>query len=218
MKGGEPEWRFSEYQWLKNFKGEPLVTADGLMEGYLEWRASNGTLYEAEYPSGEILDKIELFVGVKDTEEYYVWKIILMDGESRYIDARNGRLLTIFPSRVPGILTFEAAVRVVQASQRRIEEWKLQVYKRIGDFKSKPYETLDGRVKGHLLWRVSNGTFFEVQPPFITHSMGKVLYIKAPEDRGEYNVWEITTETEDNIYYVDARNGVIRLILYKRGS
>jgi len=48
----------------------------------------NGTLYEAGYPNGKIYG--ERFNGVEDTEEYYVLKIILMDGTSCQIDTRNG--------------------------------------------------------------------------------------------------------------------------------
>jgi len=210
LKGGEVKWEFTEYRWLGEFEGEPLVTPDGLLEGRLEWRVSNGTLYEAEYPSGKVRGEVERFTGVEDTEEYYVWSIILMDGSSRHIDARNGQLLSFFPSRVPGILTFQTAARIVYAPQKRVEEWRVQEYKRIGDFESEPFETPDGLVKGHLLWRVSNGTLYEVQPPFILDTIGRVLYIEAPDDNEEYNVWEITTE--NNIYYIDARNGIIRLI------
>ena len=47
--------------------------------------------------------------------------------------------------------------------------------------------------------------------PFIRDIRGKVLYIEVPDDREEYNVWDITTD--NNVYYIDARNGIIRLIL-----
>jgi len=213
LKGGEPKWRFSEWRWLGKFEGEPFVTPDGLVAGHVEWRVSNGTLYEAEYPSGKVRGEIERFTGVEDTEEYYVWNIILMDGSSRHVDARNGELLSISPSRVPGVLTFETAVRVVYAPQKRVGEWRVQEYKRMGDFESEPYETPDGLVKGHLLWRASNGTLYEVWLPFIRDIRGKVLYIEAPDDVEEYNVWEITTDAVPPlIYYIDARNGIIRLI------
>ncbi|MFQ6080515.1 MAG: carboxypeptidase-like regulatory domain-containing protein [Candidatus Bathyarchaeia archaeon] len=210
LKGGETRWKFSEYRWLGKFEGEPFVTPDGLVEGHLEWRASNGTLYEAEYSDGKIYGEIEHFTGVEDAEEYYVWKIILMDGASCHIDARSGELLSFSPSRVPGVLTFKTAVRVIYAPQRRVEEWRVQEYKRIGDFESKPYETPDGLVKGHLLWRVSNGALYEVMLPLIRDIRGKVLYVEVPDDTEEYNVWEITTQ--NNVYYIDARNGIIRLI------
>ena len=212
LKGGKLRWvEFSEYRWLEEFEGEPFVTPDGLVEGYFEWRASNGTLYEAEYPNGKVRGKVEHFTGVEDTEEYYVWTITLKDGMRAWIDARNGELLSLSPSRVPGVLTFNTAVRVVYAPQKRIEEWRVQGYKRIGDFEFEPFETPDGLVKGHLLWRASNGTHYEVLLPFIRDIRGKVLYIEAPDDIEEYNVWEITTE--NNLYYIDARNGIIRLIL-----
>jgi len=94
--------------------------------------------------------------------------------------------------------------------KKKIEEWRVQEYKRIGDFESDPFKTPDGLMKGHLLWRVSNGTLYEVQPPFIRHTVRKVLYIEVPDDREEYNVWEITTENQ--VFYIDARNGIICLI------
>ena len=68
-------------------------------------------------------------------------------------------------------------------------------------------EAAGGRVKGHLLWRVSNGTFYETWLPFVSDPGKEILYIEVLEDRETYNVWEITTE--DKIYYVDAGNGVI---------
>jgi len=211
LKGGEAKWKFSEYRWLGEFEGEPFVTPDGLVEGRLEWLARNGTLYEAEYPNGKVRGEVERFTGIEDTEEYYVWKIILMDGASCHIDARDGEPLSFFPSRIPGVLTFETAVRIIYAPQKRIEQWRVHEYKRIEDFKSEPFKTPDGAVKGHLLWRISNGTLYEVQPPFICHTIREVLYIEAPDDREEYNMWEIATES--NVYYIDARNGIILLIL-----
>ena len=206
-------WIEGHYEGLGEFEGEPFVTPGGLVAGHLEWHVSNGTLYEAEYPSGKVHGEVERFTEVEDTDEYYVWQIILMDSAVCHVDARSGEVLSRFPSRVPNVVAFKTAVRIVYAPQKRIEEWKVQEYKRIGDFESEPYETSDGLVKGHLLWRASNGTLYEVQPPFITSTIGKVLYIEAPDDTEEYNVWEMTTE--DNICYIDARNGIVRLILGK---
>lgn len=210
------KWQFSEYRWLGDYECEPFVSSDGLLEGHLEWRASNGTLYEAEYPSGMIHGEIEHFTGVEDLEEYYVWEITLMDGAVCHIDARNGEFLSFSPSRFPGVLKFEAAVRIVHAPQKKIEEWSIQDYERIGDFETRPYETPNGLVKGHLLRRASNGTLYEVQFPSITYTIGKVVIIEAPDDKEEYNIWEITTE--DKIFYIDSRNGIIRLILGENPS
>ena len=206
---GEMRWMsFSEYRWLNAFEGKPFVTPDGLEEGYFEWRASDGTLYEAEYPSGKVRGEIERFTGAKDTEEYYVWMIELKDGAIGHIDARNGDFLDIAPSRTPGVLAFATAARIVYAPQKRVEEWKVQEYQRVGNFEFEPHKTPDGLVKGHLLWRTSDGTLYEVEPPFILDTSRKVLYVKVPEDRDEYNLWEITAE--ENVYYIDARNGIIR--------
>jgi hypothetical protein len=71
-------------------------------------------------------------------------------------------------------------------------------------------------VKGHLLRRASNGTLYEVQFPSITYTIGKVAIIEDPDDKEEYNIWEITTE--DKIFYIDSRNGIIRLILGENPS
>jgi len=204
------KWKFTEYRWLGSFQGETFVTVDGLIEGQFEWRAINGTLYEAEYPSGKIIDEIERYSGVEDDEEYYVWQITLLDGAVCHIDSRNGEFLSFSPSRFPGLLTFEAAARVVNAPEPKIEEWEVHDYKRLADFESKPYETPDGLIKGHLLRRTSNGTLYEVIPPIILDLRGKLLHIEVSGDSEEYNVWEI--RDEKNFYYIDARNGAIRLI------
>jgi hypothetical protein len=204
------KWDFSEYQWLGDYKGETFVTVDGLEVGFFEWRTRNGTLYEAEYPRGEIHGEIERFTGVDNSEEYYVWKIILMDGARVYIDSRSGDVLSFSPSRFPGLLTFDAASRIVHSPELQIEEWNVQNYTRVGDFESKPFETTDGLVKGHLLRRLSNGTLYEVLFPATQYPQSKVLHIEVPDDVEEYNIWEITTE--ENVFYIDARNGIIRLI------
>lgn len=72
-----------------------------------------------EYPNGKIHGEVERFTGVEDIEEYHVWKIISMDGSPSHIDARSGVLLSRFPSRVPSVLAFETAVRIVHAPQKR---------------------------------------------------------------------------------------------------
>ena len=211
--GGSPKWiGFGTYRNLGSFEGEPFVTEDGLTIGYFEWRASNGTLYEAEYPSGKVYGEVEVFSGMEEeTEEYYVWNIILMDGRKRWVDARNGDRLCDMPTRVPGVLTFSTATRIIDAPKKTVEEWDVKTYERIGEFEGSGHETNDGLVKGHLLWRVSNGTFYQVWSPFISDPGNKILYIEVPEDTENYNVWEIITE--DKTYYIDARNGVIKLIL-----
>ena len=209
---GPPRWEtVSEYRWLSAFEGNPFVTPDGLEEGYFEWRASNGTLYEAEYPTGKVHGKIEQFTGVKDAEEYYVWMIELKDGAICHIDARSGDFLDIAPSRTPGVLAFTTAARIINAPQKRVEEWKFQEYKRIGKFEFEPFKTPDGLVEGRLLWRTSDGTLYEVYPPFVCDTSRKALYIEVPDDKDQYNVWEITAA--EKVYYIDGRNGTIRLVL-----
>lgn len=208
-----PKWSgFSGYRDTGSFEGEPFVTQDGMAVGYFEWRASNGTLYEAEYPSGKVYGEVEVFSGMaEETEEYYVWRIQLMDEEIRWVDARNDDFLYRFESRTPGVLTFSTAVRIIDAPEKTVDEWDVKKYERIEDYENPERETNDRQVKGHLLWRVSNGTFYEVWSLSVSDPGKKILYIDVPEDKENYNVWEITTE--DKIYCIDARNGVIKLIL-----
>jgi len=212
-------WNYSEHRSTGELQGEPAVTENGLLTGYLEWRASDGRLYQAEYPSDanatmpprpSILGEVEHFVGGEDVKEYYVWRIRLMDGAVVWVDAQNGDILSDFSSRCPGILSFETAARVINAPQKTIEEWSVQKYERIADYESEGQETPDGLVKGHLLRRLGNGTLYEVHLPFENYLVKKVLMIEAPEDTEEYNIWEITAEKKS--YYIDARNGIIRYI------
>lgn len=215
------EWSYSQYQSTGELQGEPLVTKNGLVEGYMEWHASDGKLYQAEYPANDssantsprpsILGEVEHFVGGEDAKEYYVWRITLMDGAVVWVDAQNGDILSYFPSRSPSALTFKAAARIIYAQQKTIKEWTVQKYERIADYESEGEETPDGLVKGHLLWRLSNGTLYEVHLPHTQNLIRKVLSIEAPEDTEEYNVWEITAEKKG--YYIDARNGIIRYII-----
>ncbi len=199
------KWDFSEYRWLGEYEGESFVTMDGLEVGYFEWRTSNGTLYEAEYPGGEIHGEIERFTGVDDSEEYYVWRIILMDGARAYIDARNGEFLSFSPSRFPGLLTFDAASRIVHSPEKKIEEWIVQSYTRVGDFVSKPFETADGLVKGHLLRRASNGTLYEAEYSG-GEIHGEIERFTGVDDSEEYYVWRIIF-MDGAKAYIDARNG-----------
>ena len=210
-------WNYSEYLFTGELQGEPAVTENGLLTGYLEWHASDGRLYQAEYPSDanmppkpSILGEVERFVGGEDVEEYYVWRITLMDGGVVWVDAQNGDILQISSSRVPGVLNFGTALRIIDAPSKKVVE-VAQGYKRLGNFEGEGYESTDGRVRGHLLWRVSNGTLYEVWLPFNSYPRKEIFYIEVPEDREEYNMWEITTE--DKVYYIDARNGIIKLLL-----
>lgn len=68
-------WNYSEYLFTGELQGEPAVTENGLLTGYLEWRAGDGRLYQAEYPSDanatmpprpSILGEVERFVGGED--------------------------------------------------------------------------------------------------------------------------------------------------------
>lgn len=78
---GDLKWIDSSYRVVSQFQTAPVVTLDGLIVGYLEWHASNGSLYEVDSSTGEVLDEIEQphsilgSTGHSDVEEYLVWRI-----------------------------------------------------------------------------------------------------------------------------------------------
>ena len=187
---------------IGDYQGEPFVASDGLTIGYLFWYAGNGSIYEASYPTGEIKGEIFQLRSVNDFEVYYVWRLVLMDGRTDFINARNGNIVEELPGRTPGTLTQQAALRVVNASQPKIEEWSLQKYERIG---------LEESTEARSLLRTSNGSLYEYSQPIASYPLKEVLRIHVADDTEEYVMWEVTTQ--NNTYYIDARNGIIRLIL-----
>ena len=72
------------------------------LAGYFLYRASNGTLFEADYESGEVGKALRQIIVPEDKEGYYVWEIIDLSPEygpfkDKYIDARNGEILLGLP-------------------------------------------------------------------------------------------------------------------------
>jgi len=72
------------------------------LAGYFLYRASNGTLFEADYESGEVGKALRQIIVPEDKEDYYVWEIIDLSPEyggykDKYIDARNGEILLGLP-------------------------------------------------------------------------------------------------------------------------
>jgi len=196
----------SGFQGIGDFEGEPFVTADGLVIGYLCWYAGNGSIYEAVYPSGEVKGEMLRLRSALPSEAYYVWELIFMDASRAWVDARNGDILDITPARFLGTLSRQAALRVINASQQTVEEWDVQKYER-----TKGADPLDEPTGERMLWRAANGSLYEFYYPIPDYKAKEVLRIQVSNDTEEYIMWEITTETET--YYIDARNGIIRLII-----
>ncbi|MEM2111619.1 MAG: PepSY domain-containing protein [Candidatus Bathyarchaeia archaeon] len=197
-----------------DFTSEPFVTRDGMSSGYLLWRTSDGALWEFSNSTGEVYGMVAKHDGLSDKDEYYVWEITLYDGTDYYVDARDGKLLDLQAPRIPGIVSFSTALRILNAPEKRFRLWNVTEYKRIADYQDRyggPYESPDGSVQGHRLWRVSNGTMYEAPAVFIQDTRNMVLYIEVPGDNEEYNVWEL--KTKDKLYYIDARDGAILLVL-----
>jgi len=72
------------------------------LAGYFLYRASNGTLFEADYQSGEVGKALRQIIVPEDKEDYYVWEIIDLSPEyggykDKYIDARNEEILLGLP-------------------------------------------------------------------------------------------------------------------------
>lgn len=210
------KWQWSGYRRSSSFQNAPLVSADGLISGHLEWN-QNGSLFEADHPSGQVKAIIERFEGLNESETYYVWALTLMDHSQIWIDARNGDLLTGTPSRNPGTMQFDVAVRITQAAEPKINLWNVTLYERLANYTwaSGTYRT-DGDVVGHFLKRSPTGTFTEeyipVGPvPTPGPSPPAVLRIQASNDADEYIVWEI--KTKNQTFYIDERDGAIRYVI-----
>lgn len=87
---------FKEYRWMNDYKQPSYKAADGSIGHYL-YHASDGTLYEAIYPSGEIGVPIALVIVPSDEEAYYIWEIIAYKKQS-FVDARSGEVLYVLPA------------------------------------------------------------------------------------------------------------------------
>jgi parallel beta-helix repeat protein len=74
--------------------GEPYLY-DSEVTGYLMWLASNGTIYQAEYPNGTILG--EYLITHKlywdSLEGSYIWNLNYRDSETYWVEATNGTIL-----------------------------------------------------------------------------------------------------------------------------
>jgi hypothetical protein len=169
------------------------------------WYAGNGSIYEAVYPSGEVTGELVRLRSPPPSEAHYLWALLFMDASIAWIDARNGDLLYSLPGRFPGTLYKHAALNVINASQPRMELWHVKKYERI---KSAALP-LEEPASFLWLWRAANGSLYTIDYPLITDE--EVVRIRVSNDIEEYRIWEVRTET--GIYYIDARNGAIRLII-----
>jgi hypothetical protein len=140
-----------------------------------------------------------------------------MDHSQIWIDARNGDFLTGTPSRNPGTMQFDVAVRITQAAEPKMNLWNVTLYERLANYtwSSGTYRT-DGDVVGHFLKRSPNGTFTEeyipVGPvPTPGPLPPAILRIQASNDAEKYIVWEI--KIKNQTFYIDERDGTIRYII-----
>ena len=81
---------------------EPYVHDSGI-RAYLLWIASNGTLYQAEYPSGEILGQyLENYVfDWNFSSSFYVWDLDYGNAKTYWVEATNGTILRLTPQKIP---------------------------------------------------------------------------------------------------------------------
>ena len=82
--------------------GEPYLHESGVT-GYLLWLVSNGTIYQAEYPSGNILGEYLLTHKPywDSSEGSYIWDFNYGNAETYWVEATNGTILQHTPSKEP---------------------------------------------------------------------------------------------------------------------
>jgi nitrous oxidase accessory protein len=78
--------------------GEPYLQ-ESEVTGYLMWLVPNGTIYQAEYPSGEILGEYLLTHKPywNSQEGSYIWNLNYGNTETYWIEATNGTILQHTP-------------------------------------------------------------------------------------------------------------------------
>jgi hypothetical protein len=80
---------------------EPYVHESGVT-AYLLWVATNGTLFQAEYPSGNVVGKyLENYnFDYNISSSFYVWDLDYGNSETYWIEATNGTILRLTPQRL----------------------------------------------------------------------------------------------------------------------
>jgi hypothetical protein len=91
---------FISYGTTGKLEGDPFVHESGVT-GYLTWLALNGTIYQAEYPSGKALGEyMQTFQSDWNPPDgYYIWMLNYGGGETIWVEARNGTILNHTPRR-----------------------------------------------------------------------------------------------------------------------
>jgi hypothetical protein len=74
------------------------LTDESGVSGYLMWLASNGTIYEVEYPDGKVLGEIGHTIDQDNwiwnaTEPCYIWQLNYPYGEEYTLFANNGTII-----------------------------------------------------------------------------------------------------------------------------
>ena len=87
--------------------GTPIVVTSHLenVSSYLMWIASNGTFYQAGYPSLAIFDELGHFFeidGLTNPDGYYVWVLKDDVGLESWLLANNGTIIEENPPRLGG--------------------------------------------------------------------------------------------------------------------
>jgi parallel beta-helix repeat protein len=105
---------FISYSLTGEPEGARFVDESGT-SGYLMWLAPNGTLYEAEYPTGRALREIgHTFAesGWDSPEGYYIWALRYSDGEVYWVLAGNGTIVEHYLPRGGGPAAPESAIPI----------------------------------------------------------------------------------------------------------
>ena len=100
------EGNFGEIVSHRGCNGEPVrepYVHDSGIRAYLLLVASNGTLYQAEYPSGEILGQYleNYIIDWNFSTSFYVWDLDYGNAETYWVEATNGTILRLTPKKIP---------------------------------------------------------------------------------------------------------------------
>ena len=112
------------YVLYNEFKGDAFTGENGVF-GYLMWLAPNGTLYQAEYPSGTPLSWLGYTYSKSSwnaPEGYYLWWLKFSDGETFWVLSGNGTIVEHYfgrgdvPSPTPQPFPTEFAYAITAAA------------------------------------------------------------------------------------------------------
>ena len=91
---------FISYTTTGELEGNQFFEQSGIM-GYLVWLAPNGTIYQADYPSGKAQKELmQTFqTNWNPPEGYYIWILNYEIGETIWVEAENATILNHTPRR-----------------------------------------------------------------------------------------------------------------------